>query len=91
MAAQRAVCSPRPWAGRAKPEARGDFLYFGHLMYWKLAGLRKAFESDDFLPVLSRQRVNTSQIVRRKHRFVQYSFAAAGIGALFVFAAWLFS
>ncbi|MFJ9461615.1 hypothetical protein ACIRST_41910 [Kitasatospora sp. NPDC101447] len=41
--------------------------------------------------MLSRQLDNTSQIVWRKHRFVQHSFAAAGIGALFVFAAWMLS
>ncbi|WP_188300593.1 hypothetical protein [Streptomyces sp. CBMA156] len=40
---------------------------------------------------ISRRLVSTSRIAWRKHRFVQYSFGAAGIGALFVFGAWMFS
>ncbi|MFD4659643.1 Pycsar system effector family protein [Kitasatospora sp. NPDC058444] len=85
------VVSPRLRAGKVKAEARGNFLYFGHLMHWKPDDLQKAFEYEDFLPVLSHQLVNTSKIVWRKHRFVQHSFAAAGLGALFVFAAWMLS
>lgn len=81
------VVMPRLRARKARTEAPANFIYFGHLMHRDPDELVTALKEADVLPILSRQLVNTSEIIWAKHRHVQWSFALLAAGAALVFIA----
>ncbi|MFJ1878937.1 Pycsar system effector family protein [Streptomyces chartreusis] len=83
------VVVPRLRARRVREEAPSNFIYFGHLMHRQADELTSALENTDILPVLSRQLIAVSKIAWDKHRHIQLSFVAFGLGAALVFLAGL--
>lgn len=74
--------SPNLHKERRGVNADDDFLFFGHLRTWEPEDLEKALRERDPLPALSRQLVVMSEIAWAKHRWVQWSFVSAVIGAV---------
>ena len=75
---------PRLRRSATKGEWKTGLIYFGHLRHWDADRLVETLRETDMLPVLANQLVVTSTIAWQKHRLIQWSFGAAGLGALFV-------
>lgn len=74
------VVIPRLRMRHMKSEYPNNFIYFGHLKYWKPEDLPDAIGKKDLLPVLTHQLVNMSQITWRKHVAVKISMWLAIYG-----------
>jgi len=74
--------SPQLRAGANKHEYETNIIYFGHLRYWKADDLTCKLREADILPMLASQLVNMSNILWRKHRWIQWSFALALLGVI---------
>ncbi|MFC1432949.1 Pycsar system effector family protein [Streptacidiphilus sp. N1-3] len=85
------VVTPRVRPKDVVGEASQNFIFFGHLQYWRAIDLERALENTDPLPVLSRQLVVTSKIAWEKHSYVKWSFRSAATGGLLVFLAFMLS
>jgi hypothetical protein len=85
------VVTPRVRSKDVAGEAPQNFIFFGHLQYWRPDDLEMALESADPLPMLSRQLVVTSKIAWKKHRYIKWSFRLAAAGGLLVFLAFMWS
>jgi hypothetical protein len=83
------VVIPRLRHKVAESEAGANYIYFGHVRHWDAAALAERLSGeDDLLEVITRQCVVMANIAWRKHRLVQLSMTAGGIGiGLLVFAA----
>ncbi|TDD47719.1 Pycsar system effector family protein [Saccharopolyspora elongata] len=73
--------SPNLRKERRGPNKNDDFLFFGHLRTWEPGELEAVLRETDPLPALSRQLVVMSEIAWVKHRWVQWSFILAVVGA----------
>lgn len=78
------VVRPRLRRGGLQSEARGNFVYFGHLRHLDAAAVQNHLETSNLLPVLSKQLVEMSKIAWTKHRLVQVSMSLAPVGVLFL-------
>lgn len=78
------VVIPRLRARKVRSEAGTNFVYFGHLMNMHADELATRLKETNLLPVLSRQLISMSKIAWAKHRHVQWSLAAFGLGAALV-------
>lgn len=78
------VVAPRTRNRHVKSEWRDNFIYFGHLQYWKSADLIEHLRKADPLPALSRQLIVMSRIACEKHRRVQQSLRLAVAGTALV-------
>jgi len=67
------VVSPRLRFWHVGNESTDNFIFFGHAKDWQPAKLTVALRERDILPVLSRQIVNMSKGVWKKHRRLQAS------------------
>jgi Family of unknown function (DUF5706) len=76
------VVAPRLRSKKVKPEADSNFIYFGHVRYWKPVDLERALRAEDLLPQLSRQIVSMAKIAWVKHRRVQWSIWVGFVGGL---------
>lgn len=76
------VVIPRLRMRQVKNEYSENFIYFGHLQYWKPEDLPEAIAKRDLLPVLSHQMVKMSEIVWRKHVAVKVSMVLAIVGGV---------
>ncbi|MEU3418626.1 Pycsar system effector family protein [Streptomyces murinus] len=85
------VVTPRVRSKHVAAEASTNFVFFGHLQHWTPQDLEQALESQDPLPMLSRQLVVTSKIAWRKHVYVKWSFRLAAVGGLLVLSAFMVS
>lgn len=84
------VVRPRLRTRELPSERSEHYIYFGHLRSWQPSELQKALEERELLPALSKQIISMSQVAWRKHRLLQVSITAAGIGAvLLAVAAWI--
>lgn len=83
------VVRPRVREGSLPAEAADNYVFFGHLQYWKPADLAEALKGSDVLEVLSRQLVTMSKIAWSKHYWLKVSMTTAlvGIGMVAVAAA----
>ena len=52
-------------------------IFFGHLRHWHVDNLIRELRDSDIVTVLARQLIAMSEILWRKHRFLQMSFCAA--------------
>ena len=75
---------PRLRQSEAKGEWETGLIYFGHLRHWDASRLAEKLKDTDILPVLARQLVALSAIAWHKHRLIQWSFGAAGSGAVLI-------
>ena len=76
-----AVVVPRLRTTKAGPEARHNFIYFGHARLWEPSDLERALTERPILPQLSRQIVVMARIAWTKHLRVQWSFSLAVVGS----------
>lgn len=79
------VVFPQLWGRKAKREYKDNFIYFGHLRHWESTELEHRL-SDDMvgLDQLARQLVNMSNIVWRKHVWLQWSLLLLLSGLLLI-------
>lgn len=75
---------PRLQQSEAKREWKTGLIYFGHLRHWDASHLAEKLKDTDMVPVLARQLVALSAIAWQKHRLIQFSFGAAGSGAVLI-------
>jgi len=76
------VVIPRLRMRHVRREFPNNFIYFGHLKYWKPEDLSDAIGKKDLLPALTHQMVKMSQIAWRKHVAVKISMWLAISGGL---------
>lgn len=76
------VVIPRLRMRHVKNEYPNNFIYFGHLQYWKPEDLPGAIAKKDLLPVLTHQMVKMSKIAWRKHVAVKVSMWLAISGGV---------
>lgn len=72
--------TPQLRARRSKREYKSGIIYFGHLRHWNSSDLALKLRTVDMLPVLSRQLINMSKILWRKHRAIELLFGSAFLG-----------
>lgn len=75
---------PRLRRSVTKEEWKTGLIYFGHLRHWDADRLADKLRDADMLSVLANQLVVMSTIAWQKHRLIQWSFGAAGLGAAFI-------
>lgn len=84
------VIFPQLRGRKSKLEAPNHFIYFGHLRHWEPAALEERLRGDKVgLTQLATQLVNMSQIVWRKHRWLQWSLAMFVAGVVLISGALL--
>lgn len=66
---------------RLRLEWPSNYVYFGHLRYWRPDELEEAVRTEDILPVLARAVVAMSELTWRKHRCMQASLSLSAIGS----------
>ncbi|WP_325096658.1 Pycsar system effector family protein [Mycolicibacterium vinylchloridicum] len=76
------VVRPRLRGANLKAESVNNFVYFGHLRHLLPEAVQERIESEELLPVLSKQLVDMSKIAWMKHRLVQISMSLAPVGVL---------
>lgn len=68
-------------------ESVDNFIFFGHLQFWRPVDLERRLRQGDVLPSLTQQVLNMSKIAWRKHRLVQWSLRlGVASGAALAFA-----
>jgi hypothetical protein len=65
-------------------EASSNYVYFGHLRYWRAADLEVALRHNDVLPVLARALVSMSQHAWTKYLCMQLSLMFSALGAALI-------
>lgn len=79
------VVFPQLRGRRSRKEYQNNFVYFGHLRHWRPVELQKRLAANPVrLDQLSRQLVNMSKIVWRKHVWLQWSLALFIGGVLLI-------
>ena len=80
------VVAPRLRRRKAKASWQDNYIYFGHLKYWKdrAPELEAKLRNEDILPVLSRQLIGASSVAWTKHRRLQLSLLLAVVGSAFM-------
>lgn len=79
------VVFPQLRGRKAKREYKDNFIYFGHLRYWDSTELKNRLSDDPVgLDQLARQLVNMSNIVWRKHVWLQWSMLLFLSGLLLI-------
>lgn len=76
------VVIPRLRATKVGKEWQDNFIYFGHLKYWKPEDLPAKIKATDLLPVITNQMVRMSKIAWMKHVLVVISLILASIAGL---------
>lgn len=76
------VVIPRLRMFHVKKEWQENFIYFGHVKFWKAEDLREKIRDADMLTVVSNQMIRMSAIAWRKHILVKISMSLASIGGL---------
>ncbi|MEV4952176.1 hypothetical protein MRBLAR21_000942 [Paenarthrobacter nitroguajacolicus] len=76
------VVIPRLRMRHVKKEWPDNFIYFGHLKFWKPEDLEAKIRQADMLSVLSKQLVGMSRIAWAKHILVKIAMSLASVGGL---------
>jgi hypothetical protein len=71
-------------ARRLRREWPANYIYFGHLRYWRPEDLEAAMKQDNILPVLTRAVVAMSALTWRKHRCMQASLVLSALGSALI-------
>lgn len=71
------VVIPRLRATKVKKEWPDNFIYFGHLKFWKPEDLPTKIKATELLPVITNQMVRMSKIAWMKHVLVVISMSLA--------------
>ena len=80
-----AVIMPRLTAARRlRREWPSNYIYFGHLRYWRPEDLAAAMKQDNLLPVLTRAVVAMSELTWQKHRCMQASLVLSALGSALI-------
>ncbi len=61
-----------------------NFIFFGHLKFWKDDELERALQERDVLPMLARQLIVMSEIAWKKHRLLKWSLTLLVLGCAFL-------
>jgi hypothetical protein len=86
------VIMPRLTRGRRlRREWPSNYVYFGHLRYWRPQDLEQAMRQENILPVLARAVVAMSELTWRKHRCMQASLFLSALGSALIVLALLLS
>lgn len=76
------VVIPRLRMRHVKKEWPDNFIYFGHVKFWKPEDLKAKIREADMLSVISKQLVGMSRIAWAKHVLVKVAMSFAAIGGL---------
>lgn len=76
------VVIPRLRMRHVKEEWPENFVYFGHLKYWKAEQLAEKIRDAEMVTVITTQMVNMSKIAWFKHILVKISMSLASIGGV---------
>lgn len=76
------VVIPRLRLFHVKKEWPDNFIYFGHVKFWKPGDLKEKIRDADMLSVLSNQMVRMSRIAWTKHILVKLSMSFASMGGI---------
>lgn len=84
------VVFPQLRGRHLRSEYQSNYVYFGHLRLWEASSLASRLESHtDDVEVISRQLVRMSEIVWRKHVWLQWSLSLLILGVAAVAASYV--